>query len=414
MKELLSRVLPYQIYLALVSPYHYLRTLLVALSVGFPAKKMTVIGVNGTKGKSTTADMLFAIMRAAGHSTALASTIRFAINENSHDNRFKMTMPGHGFLQTFLARARHKGATHAIVELTTEGARQHRHRFLFLDVLVMLNVQKEHIESHGSFEKYVAMKWEIARALVHSPKARKAIVVGTDDAENARFLEADVPTRLPFSVQDLSTVTSDERSVSFTYKGLTFTLPMPGVFNAVNALGAIRVAEHLGISLEVAQKALTELPVVRGRLERFESSTGIAAVVDYAHTPDSLRALYSAYPGRKICVLGNTGGGRDAWKRPAMGAIADEECAEVILTDEDPYDEDPRAIVDAMAEGMKRVPTIIMDRREAIREALHRATPGDTVLISGKGTDPYIMRANGHKESWSDAQVVREELARLG
>jgi UDP-N-acetylmuramoyl-L-alanyl-D-glutamate--2,6-diaminopimelate ligase len=141
--------------------------------------------------------------------------------------------------------------------------------------------------------------------------------------------------------------------------------------------------------------------------------------VDYAHTPDSLSALYSAFPNqRKICVLGNTGGGRDTWKRPEMGRIADEACTKVILTNEDPYDEDPRAIVEDMVRGMSSEGKdaklqIIMDRREAIRHALAVAREGDAVLISGKGTDPFIMGANGLKESWSDAQVVREELERL-
>jgi hypothetical protein len=131
-------------------------------------------------------------------------------------------------------------------------------------------------------------------------------------------------------------------------------------------------------------------------------------------TLDSLRALYSAYPNkRKICVLGNTGGGRDRWKRPEMGAIADETCAEVILTNEDPYDENPRAIVEEMAAGMKRAPRIIMNRREAIAEALALASKDDVVLVSGKGTDPYIMEANGTRTPWSDAAVVREELKRL-
>jgi UDP-N-acetylmuramyl tripeptide synthase len=112
-------------------------------------------------------------------------------------------------------------------------------------------------------------------------------------------------------------------------------------------------------------------------------------------------------------VLGNTGGGRDTWKRPEMGAIADEMCDEVILTNEDPYDEDPRKIMDEMAAGMKRPPLIIMDRREAIAKALSLAKTGDAVLITGKGTDPYIMEAHGKKTPWSDSQVVREELSAI-
>ncbi|MFZ2983657.1 MAG: cyanophycin synthetase, partial [Minisyncoccia bacterium] len=129
---------------------------------------------------------------------------------------------------------------------------------------------------------------------------------------------------------------------------------------------------------------------------------------------DSLRALYGAFPTQqKICVLGNTGGGRDTWKRPEMGRIADETCTKVILTNEDPYDEDPQAIIDAMKEGMQRAPEVILDRREAIRAALMAAHTGDVVLISGNGTDPFIMGARGSRLPWNDAEVVREELRRL-
>ncbi len=181
----------------------------------------------------------------------------------------------------------------------------------------------------------------------------------------------------------------------------------------MNALAAMKVADFLRISPQTAITALSKLTLIPGRAERIEAGQDFLAVVDYAHTPDSLTALYEAYPQRKICVLGNTGGGRDTWKRPEMGRIADAACDEVILTNEDPYDEDPEGIVYQMANGMKRKPKVIMDRREAIREALTLAKTGDAVLITGKGTDPYIMLANNEKLKWSDAQVVREELEKL-
>ena len=139
--------------------------------------------------------------------------------------------------------------------------------------------------------------------------------------------------------------------------------------------------------------------------------------MDYAHTPDSLTALYEAFPNRKkICVLGNCGGGRDKWKRKAMAEIAEKYCAEIILTDEDPYDDDPKEIVEEMAKWIKnKKPRIIMDRREAIKESVQLAkfasdeqNTKTVILITGKGTDPYIMRKNGVKEPWSDATVVEE------
>ncbi|MEK7101704.1 MAG: UDP-N-acetylmuramoyl-L-alanyl-D-glutamate--2,6-diaminopimelate ligase [Patescibacteria group bacterium] len=398
----------------LLAPYHYLWARLSALWYGSPSRRLTVIGVTGTKGKSSVADMLYAIFTTAGHTTALASTIRFVLGAESRPNLFKMTLPGRGFIQKFLSRAAAKKCTHVIVEITSEAALQYRHLGLDLDALIFTNLQKEHVESHGSIENYFRAKFSIGEALVRSPKRPRSIIACRDDTRGARFLELSVENQIPFSLADATDVTMNADGVSFTYSGTHFTLSLPGEFNILNALAAIKTAQTLGVSLATSAKALRELSSIKGRVERIEAGQNFIVVVDYAHTPDSLMALYSAFPNqRKICVLGNTGGGRDTWKRPEMGRIADEICEKVILTNEDPYDEDPRAIIDAMAQGMKRTPEIIMDRREAIRAALRAAQPGDAVLVSGKGTDPFIMGARGTKIPWSDADVVREELERL-
>lgn len=394
--------------------YHRTLALFMALSYGFPARRLTVIGITGTKGKSTVAEMVFAILRAGGKKTALLSTIRFAIEDDSEPNRYKMTMQGRGFAQAFMKKALNAGCTHVVIEVTSEGVLQDRHRFLDLDALIVTNIQREHIERHGSFGQYVAAKRAIVDALARSPKKERILVANDDIAESHAFLSAKVSRAIPFSKQELANVSADDASVRFDYARTHFSLPLPGTFNAMNALAAVKLCEALDVPLRVAAKALAALPPVRGRVERIEEGQDFIAVVDYAHTPDSLQALYDAFPShRKICVLGNTGGGRDVWKRPEMGVIADEACDMVILTNEDPYDEDPRTIVDAMTEKMRRKPTIIMDRREAIRAALKTARPGDAVLVSGKGTDPFIMGAQGTKEPWSDAAVVREELTLL-
>lgn len=391
-------------------PYHFALQLAAAILARFPARNMVVIGVGGTKGKSTVSEMLFAILTEAGYTTALVGTIRTAIGGESTANRMKMTMPGRGFIQRFLRRAILKGATHAIVELTTEGARQYRHLFLYPDVMIMTNVQREHIESHGSFDAYVARKWDLVRELERSPKRARTIVANTDDEWNAKFLSAQVDHALPYSERDIPDVREDGRAMLFTWKGHAVRLPLSGRFNAVNAIGALTAATALGIQPEVCVRALEKLNLVRGRVEYIDEGQDFTVIVDYAHTPDSLAALYRAFPGRKICVLGNTGGGRDTWKRPEMAAIADRECAHVILTNEDPYDEDPHTIVQEMAVALTRPADIIYDRRAAIRKALTLASPGDTVLITGKGTDPFIMGPRGQKTPWDDARVTREEL----
>jgi len=413
LKRLIERILPRSVYRTLVRPYHFLITLIFAIWFGFPARKLTVILVTGTKGKSSVTEMLFTVLRDAGYNAAVAGTIRFAINDETRPNLYKMTMPGRGFIQHFLADAVSKGAEYAVIEVTSEATLQYRHLFLSPNALVFTNLQKEHIESHGSFEKYAEAKLRIARELVRSSKRPRAIIANADNEYAAPYLALPVENVIPFSSSNASDIEPGVGTVAFTVEGTRFDMRLPGSFSIMNALAVMYAARFVGIPLEQSANALRNLDRIPGRTERIDVGQPFQAVVDYAHTPDSLAALYAAYPSRKICVLGNTGGGRDTWKRPLMGAIADKECDEVILTNEDPYDEDPGAIVDAMASGMKRTPRIIMDRREAIHTALSLAQPGDAVLITGKGTDPYIMEANGKKTPWSDATVVREELEKL-
>lgn len=415
----LKKIIPRSVVRPLLPPYHRALAYFMALSYDFPARKLTVIGITGTKGKSTTAEMVFAILREAGYKTGLISTIRFAIENNSEPNRYKMTLQGRGFAQAFMRKALSAGCTHFVIEVTSESVLQYRNWFLDLDGLIVTNIHPEHIESHGSFEKYVAAKRKIVETLVNSPKPSKILVANVDIPESREFLLARISRAIGFSEQELKNVSADDQNVRFNYAETQFSIPLPGTFNALNALAAIKLCEAFGISLPIASGALKNLPVVLGRVERIDVGQDFLAVVDYAHTPDSLRALYGAFQNRrKICVLGNTGGGRDSWKRPEMGKIADEQCEKVILTNEDPYDEDPRKIVDAMARDMKRQPEIIMDRREAIRAALRFASLTQdkrnvAVLISGKGTDPFIMGPHGTKLPWSDAAVVREELEHL-
>lgn len=414
LRHAIQTLLPRSLYRALLVPYHLAWTSLAAVRYAFPARSLVVIGVTGTKGKSSVTEMVAAILTEAGHTVAVSSTIHFAVGNESRPNLFKMTLPGRGFIQKFLRDAVGKGATHAVIEITSEAALQYRHLFLDLNALVFTNLEKEHLESHGSMENYFRAKYRIGKALERSPKRPRAIIANVDSTYGARFLALSVEQSIPFSLQDAAGLAPDGTGIVFSYEGTAFSLPHPGNFSALNALAAIRTASFFGIPLATSACALKNLARIPGRAEHIDGGQDFLAIVDYAHTPDSLEALYAAYGDRpKICVLGNTGGGRDTWKRPEMGRIADEHCTHVILTDEDPYDEDPSAILEAMAEGMKRKPTILLDRREAIAEALRMAKPGDAVLITGKGTDPYIMRARGTKEPWSDAQVVREELVKL-
>ncbi len=417
---LLHKAIPRPLLSLIRPPYHYLMSLAAALWYGFPSRKITVIGVTGTKGKSTVTELINQLFEGNGARTAVAGTIRFKIDEEIEPNLYKMTMPGRFFVQHFLKRAVDAGCTVAIIEMTSEGVKQYRHKWIDLDALVFTNLTPEHIESHGSFEKYVAAKFELAKLLARSRKRPRRMVANTDDERGALFLSVKVEEKIPYSLSDADLYTLKPDGVSLVYKGVTMRLPIAGIFNVSNALGAIKLAEAFGVSLKSIERSFAHMQPIHGRVEQFttarDSKKKVTAIVDYAHTPDSLQKLYEAFPKEhKICVLGNTGGGRDTWKRPEMGRIASTLCEHVILTNEDPYDEDPRAIVDAMRQGITDATRVevVMDRRAAIRTALERAPAGGYVIISGKGTDPYIMGPKGTKIPWSDAKVVEEELAKL-
>jgi UDP-N-acetylmuramoyl-L-alanyl-D-glutamate--2,6-diaminopimelate ligase len=227
-------------------------------------------------------------------------------------------------------------------------------------------------------EAYIKAKFLIGKALARSGKRPRAIIANKDNALSAPYLALPVEESLPFSLSEATDVVFENGTSSFTFEGVRFFIPHPGNFSIMNALAVIKTARFLGVSLETSRDALKTLTRIPGRAETIDEGQPYSVVIDYAHTPDSLEALYQAYEGNKICVLGNTGGGRDTWKRPLMGKIADTYCREVILTDEDPYDEDPRSIVESMTTEMKRTPTIIMDRRQAINEALTRTSCGHT------------------------------------
>jgi len=413
MKQLLKKLLP----TSALDTYHHALAVAGSVVYRFPSKKLVVIAVTGTKGKSTTVEIIRTILMEAGHQVAAASTIRFSIGKESEANLFKMTMPGRFFLQQFLRRAVDAGCTHAVIEMTSEGARQFRHKGIELDALVFTNLQPEHIESHGSFENYAAAKLSLAKHLEDSPKRPRHIVANIDDAYGKKFLDIDVEHKLPFSLKDAEPYNVDDASVRFVWKrDELFTVPLPGLFNLRNILAALTLTEAMGVPLATIKRALEHQPPIAGRAERVGGTQPYIVVIDYAHTPDSLKALYETYKERRIiAILGSTGGGRDAWKRVEMGRIADEYADVAILANEDPYDEDPQKIVSDIAKGFtKKRPFVFLDRRNAIREALREAKPSNVVLITGKGTDPYIMGPGGNKEAWSDKKVAEEELAKLG
>lgn len=394
--------------------YHWSLSFLGAVIYRFPSRKIKVIAVTGTKGKSSTVEIINAILEQAGYKTALSNTIRHKIAERSDRNLFKMSTPGRFFLQKFLREAVDKDCTYAILEISSQGAMYYRHNFVEMDTFIFTNITPEHIEAHGSFEKYLEAKLAIAKNIERSHKKDKTIIVNGDDKEAYRFLIPNADKKITFNLNQAEPYTLNKKGIDFTYDGHLIHSNLEGIFNLYNILAGITCAKNEGVETDIIAKAIENLTTIPGRLEKIEASN-FTVIVDYAHTTDSLQKIYEVYKSSPIIgVLGGTGGGRDNWKRKAMGKIADDYCKEIILTNEDPYDEDPMKIIEDVAQGIiKNKPHKILDRRQAIRKALEIAKHGSIIIISGKGTDPYIMGPNNSKIPWSDSGVVKEELGKI-
>ncbi len=416
----IKRFIPRRIFSFFQPYYHHLLSVLAAYYYRFPSRQLTVIAVTGTKGKSSTTEIITHLLEQQGYRVASLSTIQFKIGEQVERNLFKMTTPGRFFVQHFLRRAVTAECTHAVIEMSSEAVKLYRHLYIDFDALVFTNLSPEHIESHGSFTNYKAAKLKLAAALARSKKQPRYIVANIDDEHGADFLDFPVENQLPYSLKDLSLYTLQKDGFSMILDGQTFRVPLLGLFNVYNTLAAVTLVRALGLDLKTIEAGLRTLPTIKGRVELLKSPESapkkITAVIDYAHTVDSLTKVYEAFPDtHKICLIGNTGGGRDTWKRPEMAAVAEKYCDYIIFTNEDPYDESPYDIIDAMIKGLSKDARyeIIMDRRAAINKALQLAPDNSYVMITGKGTDPYIMGANNTKEPWSDLEVTREEMANL-
>ena len=408
--RIIEKLIPRKIYKFFQPLYHFTLAFVGKFLYRFPSNKIKVIAITGTKGKSSTTEFVNVILEAAGYKTSILSTIRFKIGDNSRKNLFKMTMPGRFFVQKFLRDSVDAGCQYAIIEMTSEGSRFYRHHGVHMDALMVTNITPEHIDSHGSFEKYLLAKLNIARQLARSNKKNKILITTNQSPELEKFHNYKVDKNITVENYNLSDI----------------ELSLPGDFNKSNARLALALAHHLGIEDSIAREAVKNLKIIPGRAEEININENqkFKVVVDYAHTVDSLEKIYSAYTGKKIAVLGACGGGRDKSKQPLLGAAADTNCDMVIVTDEDPYDDNVMEIINNVSSGVinkKLNETLFIekDRRAAINLALTKAsemikTNHDVVvIITGKGTDPYIMRANNSKEKWLDSDVAREELQKV-
>jgi len=393
--------------------YHYGLAWLASLVYRHPSRKLIVIGITGTKGKTTSVELLHAALRGAGFSVAMLSSAHVKYNDEVSNNPKSNTMPGRFFIQRFLRTAVSKGCTHAIFEVTSQGVVQHRHRFIEVSVAALTNLHPEHIESHGSFENYRNAKVSFFSYVTsYSANRHPVFFINEKTVDQDHFARA-AATPMLYSRNffqkeilhgDLERLSSWLRSD----------------FNLDNAALVYAIATYLGADPKKVLDVFARFVGVAGRLE-FVRGAGKTAIIDYALTPDSLRAVYVYVQsllqpsGRLLAVFGSAGGGRDTWKRPELGAVADEFCEKIFLTTDDPYDEDPAQIIEDIAGGITHSEKVvrILNRAEAITAALREAKAQDIVVITGMGSQTATYGPRGSKKPWSDKKATEEALTRL-
>jgi UDP-N-acetylmuramoyl-L-alanyl-D-glutamate--2,6-diaminopimelate ligase len=407
---------------------------LAAAFYGLPARKLTMIGVTGTDGKTTTTNMIYQILLAAGIKAGMISTINAVIGDELLDTGFHVTTPDAPDIQRYLAQMLAAGLSHVVLEVTSHGLAQYRVDACEFDVAVVTNVTHEHLDYHGSYQAYLATKARLFTSLEKTlPKPQgnpRMAILNRDDSSFAYLVrETKVPT-LGYGFHEAADVRPIE--IKHSIDGISFTVtgkdrqiplycPLLGDFNIINCLAAVSATVYaLDIPSESAKAGIASLQLVPGRMERISLGQDFIAIVDFAHTPNALKnalqAVRQLTPGRLIAVFG-AAGLRDRQKRAMMASTSVELADMTILTAEDPRTERLEDILDEMASGALENGGIenqnfwcVPDRAEAIRFAVSLARPGDVVITCGKGHE-QSMCFGVLEYPWDDRTAMRAALA---
>lgn len=407
---------------------------LAAAFYGFPGRRLRVVGVTGTDGKTTTTYLTSAVLEAGGYQTGLVGTAERKVGNRQEPNPLRLTTPEAPEVQALLAEMVRAGVDYAVIESSSHGLALHRLDHCGYDVAVFTNLSGDHLDFHGSREAYMAAKGRLFEMLDEpngKPTERYA-VVNADDPASAYMASRSRRARTvtygidaPAEVRATDIVLTADRS-AFTVHSPWGTArvdaPLPGRFNVSNLLAAITVGLTQGVPLERMVAALREARGVPGRMERIDLGQPFTVIVDYAHTGDALRKVLSTLKGLtggRVLVVFGAAGGRDAPRREGLGRAAADLADYAVLTNEDPRHEDPEAIINAIARAMTaagrregRDFVRIVDRRAAIAHALERAQPGDVVLVAGKGHEQSIIIGD-EAVPWDDRAVARQLLQEL-
>ena len=433
-------------------------TWLAAAFYGNPGRKLTVIGVTGTDGKTTTCELLHQILLAAGHKSGLISTVNAVIGNDLLDTGIHVTTPDAPDVQRLLARMVEAGLTHVVLETTSHGWAQHRVDACEFDVGVITNITHEHLDQHGSFENYRAAKARLFESLaITLPKGHgnpRQAVLNRDDV-SYEYLVSIVQSAIhnpqskiqlasyginAFADVRAESINNSPQGIQFVAVGKGFRLPVTsplvGVFNVSNCLAALTVAvSGLHVEPAIAARGIATLTGIPGRMERIDLGQRFTAIVDFAHTPNALQVaietarnmLTSAFPmgeeqgrlaGRVIVIFGSAGL-RDREKRRLMAEVAAKNADLSILTAEDPRTESLDGILEEMAAGARQRGGVegskfirVLDRGEAIRLGVRMAQAGDIVMACGKGHE-QSMAFGTSEYPWDDRTAMRAALSEL-
>lgn len=407
--------------------YHLFWAFLGFMFYRNPSKKILTIGITGTSGKSSTIHFLRSALGSAGLKVGSLSTVDFYIAGKKQENDKKMTMLGKMQIQKYLRKMLKNKCDVVIIEVSSEGVVQNRHKFINFDIVVLTNLYPEHIESHGSFENYKNAKKKffadvskLKRKKIDNNLVTKTAIVNSNQKYFEEFLDFNFENKITFNSSNLEFNIS-QKGLNFSYNNNFYNPKLFGGYNVSNLLGVIKILEILNIDKEKINQAINNLSPVPGRIEFISEAEkkSIKVIVDYAFEPVALSELYKVVDildkKRIIHVFGSTGGGRDKSRREKIGLLAGSKADICILTDEDPYDEDPVDILEEVEKGVKKAGKIInkdyfliLDRKEAIQKALDIAQKDDVVLITGKGSEKTMCVANGKMILHDDREEVRK------
>jgi len=395
---------------------------------GTPSERVDLIGITGTSGKTTTSYILASIFEAAGLPTGIIGTIGIFIGgEKIYSG---LTTPESIDFESALARMEREGVHHAVAEVSSQGIAEGRVEALNFRACMFTNLGRDHLDYHATMEAYFAAKLRLfTEILPRSRRTDTVAVVRGDDSFGRRVLESIKGSKVSFGMDRALDVHPEKfaadlngirATLSVFGKKVEIESPLIGEINLLNILGASAQSAALGVDIDAVADGVRRCPGAPGRLEAVAAKPGVTVLVDYAHKPDALEAVLTALrrlrAGRIICVFG-CGGGRDRGKRPIMGEIAGRLADIPVLTSDNPRSEDPMAIIAEVEKGLiaagREGYIVEPDRRTAIGIALRMATPGDAVLIAGKGHEDYQLVA-GRVLPFDDRVVVREIAAELG